>query len=153
MPKAGAPPTRKLRHNTVCFDLQGPFPPSAHGDNQYVAGFIILMGEKRRIHLEFLKMKADFPDHLELCLNTLEDPARMQLYTDNENVLNSGTVMKILKDRRMAPMNNNCEYEPWQNPAEGPWKTLTAASRQFLLRSFGDDNPCLLYTSPSPRDS
>ena len=41
----------------------------------------------------------------------------------------------------MAPMNNSCEYEPWQNPAEGPWKTLTAASRQFLLRGFGDDNP------------
>ena len=77
MPKAHAPPTRKLRHNTVCFDLQGPFPSSAHGDNQYVAGFVILMGEKRHIHLEFLKMKADFPDHLELCLNTLEDPARM----------------------------------------------------------------------------
>ena len=77
MPKAHAPPTRKLRHNTVCFDLQGPFPSSAHGDNQYVAGFAILMGEKRHIHLEFLKMKADFPDHLELCLNTLEDPARM----------------------------------------------------------------------------
>ena len=49
--------------------------------------------------------------------------------------------MKILKDRHMAPMNNSCEYEPWQNPAEGPWKTLTAASRQFLLRGFGDDNP------------
>ena len=107
MPKAGAPPTRKLRHNTVCFDLQGPFPLSAHSDNQYVAGFVILMGEKRRIHLEFLKMKADFPDHLELCLNTLEDPARMQLYTDNEYVLNSGTVMKILKDRRMAPVCNS----------------------------------------------
>ena len=77
MPKAHAPPTRKLRRDTICFDLQGPFPSSADGDNQYVAGFVILMGEKRHIHLEFLKMKADFPDHLELCLNTLEDPARM----------------------------------------------------------------------------
>ena len=141
MPKAGAPLTRKLRRNTVCFDLQGPFPPSTHGDNRWVAGFLILMGEERRIHLEFLREKADFPDHLELCLNTIDDPARMQLYTDNEYVLNSCRVAKILKDRQMAPMHNSCEYEPWQNPAEGPWKTLTAASRQFLLRGFGDDHP------------
>ena len=150
MPKAGAPPTRKLRHNTVCFDLQGPFPPSTHGDNRWVAGFLILMGEERRIHLEFLREKADFPDHLELCLNTIDDPARMQLYTDNEYVLNSCRVAKILKDRQMAPMHNSCEYEPWQNPAEGPWKTLTAASRQFLLRGFGDDHPDSQAYWPTP---
>ena len=80
MPKASAPPTRKLRHNTTCFDLQG-HPIVSTWRHPVCSGFIILLGEKRRIHLEFLKMKTDFPDHLELCLNTLEDPARMQLYT------------------------------------------------------------------------
>ena len=38
----------------------------------------------------------------------------------------------------MKPLSNSCAYELWQNPAERPWKTLNNASREFLLRGFGD---------------
>jgi hypothetical protein len=81
--------------------------------------------------------KDKFPDTLEEFLDS-NDYSTYQLYTDNEYVLNSAQVKGILRRRKMRPLRNSCEYEPWQNPAERPWRTLTAASREFLLRGFGD---------------
>ena len=62
-----------------------------------------------------------------------------QLYTDNEVALNSRKVQHILKERKMKPMKNSCEYEPWQNPAERGWRTMTAGAREFLQRGIGDE--------------
>ena len=64
-------------------------------------------------------------------------PALLE-YTDNKPVLNSAQTKAILRARHMKPLSNSCAYELWQNPAERPWKTLNNASREFLLRGFGD---------------
>ena len=40
----------------------------------------------------------------------------------------------------MRKMRNSCEYEPWQNPSERPWRTLACATREFLLRGFDDES-------------
>ena len=53
-------------------------------------------------------------------------------------MLNSAQTKAILRARHMKPLSNSCAYELWQNPAERPWKTLNNASREFLLRGFGD---------------
>lgn len=140
MPKMHAKARDTPRRKVVCFDLQGPFAPSKHGDNRYVAGFYILdePAAERCIHLEFMPAKDKFPEHLENFLNTRSIGKDYQLFTDNEIVLNSQNVKKILRSRQMKPLRNSCEYEPWQNPAERPWRTLTASTREFLLRGFGD---------------
>ena len=54
MPKAHAKQRESMRSKIVSFDLQGPFPPSKHGNNCYVAGFYILDEPRgiRTIHLE-----------------------------------------------------------------------------------------------------
>ena len=140
MPKMHAKARDTLRKKVVCFDLQGPFTASKHGGNRYAAGFYILdepAGE-RRIHLEFMPSKDKFPEHLEMFLNAQNINKDYQLFTDNEFVLNSRKVMNIIRARQMKPMRNSCEYEPWQNPAERPWRTLTASTREFILRGFGD---------------
>ena len=38
----------------------------------------------------------------------------------------------------MKDLKNSCEYEPWQNPAERPWRDLEHAAREFLLRGIRD---------------
>jgi hypothetical protein len=134
------------RTRVVCFDLQGPFEKSKHGNNRYCVNFYVYDDdddehELRQWHLDFLKTKDEFPDRLTTFLDS-GDYRTYQLFTDNEAVLNSATVKRVLKRRRMKPMRNSCEYEPWQNPAERPWQTLSAGSREFQLRGFGDEPDC-----------
>jgi hypothetical protein len=144
MPKLYAAPHSVSRRRTVCFDLQGPFPASKHGNNRYVVDFCIIEEEGsdlhksiRRIVLDYMPTKDKFPEKLEAFLDT-GDYKDYQFFTDNEYVLNSRRVISLLRSRKMRPLRNSCEYEPWQNPAERPWRTLSAASREFLLRGFGD---------------
>ena len=88
-----------------------------------------------------MRTKSTFPVVCERYLCDMRTIAEVKrFYSDNEAVLNSAAVDAVCRKHSIRH-DNSCPYEPWQNPAEGPWKTLTAASRQFLLRGFGDDNP------------
>ena len=135
------------RDKVVCFDLQGPFDKSKHAGNRYVLNFYEYDDEGKRVegseakkrqwHLGFLQTKDQFPDRLEEFLNS-GDWSNHQFYCDNEAVLNSGKVKGLLKRKNCRTMRNSCEYEPWQNPAERPFQTLSAGSREFLHRGFGE---------------
>jgi len=141
MPKVPTKPSEGSRDKVVCFDLQGPFTASKHGNNRYVCNFHVVREVEgatvRANNLYFMPTKDRFPDMLEEFLDS-GDYSTYQLYTDNEVVLNSKRVRGILRRRHMLRMRNSCEYEPWQNPAERQWRTLTAGSREFALRGFGD---------------
>ena len=140
MPKVPAKAHGSTRTRTICFDLQGPFEASKHGNNRYCLNFYVIDNDdldQCEWHLHFMPTKDKFPDHLETFLDS-DDYGAYQLYTDNEAVLNSGRVRGVLKRRKMKPLRNSCEYEPWQNPAERPWRTLSGGSREFILRGIGE---------------
>ncbi len=140
--KASHPPTRS---HVVCFDLEGPHPPSKHGGNRYSVNFVYLHTaadgsvEHRDWTLDYLPSKDKFPDLLAHIIDTTDFPwKRCQLYTDNEIVLNSKAVKDVVRARKLLPVRNSCEYEPWQNGAvERPWRTLASSARTFILRGFG----------------
>ena len=98
------------RSHVVAFDLEGPHPPSKHGDNRYALNFVYLNdedGEIRRAdwHLEYLRAKSDFPDVLATFVDTADLPwKKVQLYCDNEIVLTSKAVQKVLKSRGLKPL-------------------------------------------------
>ena len=141
MPKVPAKAHGSVREKTICFDLQGPFKPSKHGGNTYAVNFYVIDGKERRYNLDFLTAKDKFVGALEEFLQGGIYQG-YQLYTDNEAVLNSNTVKKILRKNKMPPMKNSCAYEPWQNPAERPWRTLAAGAREFIARGTNpDDHP------------
>ena len=150
MPKAHAPLHTSERDHVICFDLQGPFPPSKHGGNRYVVNFYVLSdknGKKQREwHLYFLQSKDQVVDHLDHFLD-IGDWRGYQLFTDNEYVLNSAKMRNIVRNHRMKPFRNSCEYEPWQNPAERPWRTLAASAREFSLRGLGGDDSYWTYAN------
>eukprot|EP00974_Lingulodinium_polyedra_P049411 4748540-Lingulodinium_polyedra.AAC.1 len=50
------------------------------------------------------------------------------VYSDNERVLNSSRVDRVLDEYHMHA-TNSCEYEPWQNPAERFMRTLQEPMR------------------------
>ena len=146
MPKQPAKPDHESRRtHVVCFDLNGPHEPSKHGNNRYTVNFVYLHdtgeGPKRKDwHLDYLPSKDKFPLALADFIDTTDLPWKaIQLYTDNEAVLNSKEVKKVVHSRRLKPIRNSCEYEPWQNGAvERPWKTLASTGRKFLLQGFGE---------------
>ena len=147
MPKVPTKPRKTPRTRTICFDLQGPFAASKHAGNRYCVNWCVpdTATQKDRWIPDCMPSKDCFPAALEDFLDS-GDYRGYQMYTDNEHVLNSDKVKEILKRRKMPPMRNSCEYEPWQNPAERPWRTFSAGSREFLLRGFGrahdGDEPC-----------
>ncbi|MGB0243952.1 MAG: reverse transcriptase domain-containing protein [Candidatus Nanopelagicales bacterium] len=143
-PKLKATAHGSMRDDIACFDLQGPFTASKHSGYRYLVNFVVLRmtkdGEQAvEWNIDFLHTKDEFPDALERFLNE-GDRGQLRMYTDNEIVLNSRKVKTILTDRKMKQLHNSCEYEPWQNPAERPWRTISAAVREFLMRGFGDDS-------------
>lgn len=135
----------------IFFDLQGPFTPSVHAGHRYAVNFVCVemvpshdgraFRRTRRVlwHIDFLQTKDKFPDALETFLDS-GDYKGWQLATDNEAVLNQAKVKQMVKAHRMPPMRNSCEYHPWQNAhAERPWRTLSATTREFILRGLGED--------------
>ena len=69
-------------------------------------------GPKRKDwHLDYLPSKDKFPDALADFIDTTDLPWQsIQLYTDNEAVLNSKAVKEVVRKRHMKPIRNSCEY-------------------------------------------
>ena len=136
------PPPRTTQgfHKVVCFDIKDMVTRSKHGNNRYIVNFAVYdkHGHTSRWHPYFMVTKDQFVDRLEQFLNS-GDYAAYQFFTDNEAVLNSSRVRALLRQRQMRAMRNSCEYEPWQNPAERPWRTMDAAVREFSLRGGDSD--------------
>ena len=155
MPKLPTP-SRDIRFAPrtarLVLDLAGPYTPSKHGGSQYALN-IIFIGAKDdpaderswKHNPSYLVHKSDIPDHLVAFLDS-GNFAGVQIYSDNEIVLNSAKVDAILKARQMPPIRNSCEYEPWQNDiVERGWRTLAAPMREYEVRAFKDTDDALEY--------
>ena len=44
------------------------------------------------------------------------------------------------------------DHDPWRPYRQGIHRLLPAEGETFIVENYGFADPCLLYTSPSPRD-